>query len=136
MLEQKASRERCASSGVLAAMVRHQRPEAKRTEDTSPCDRPGLGRRRSGTGPWCLATAAKEGCMSHVPGTITVAGRSVLHTSPSVEAPQHPVHGFDQMGLVGLFGRYAVHLARVRQRAQEDVGRRNQGRTTALGPVP
>ena len=49
---QKTSRERWASSGFVAAMVRHQRPETKRTEDsTAPLRLPRLGGQGSTTAP-------------------------------------------------------------------------------------
>ena len=52
MVAQKTSRERWASSGVVAPMVRHQRPETKRTEDsTAPLRFPRRGGQGSTTAP-------------------------------------------------------------------------------------
>ena len=42
----------------------------------------------------------------------------------AAQAPQHLVHGPDEMGLVHLLGQHAADLARMRQRAQQHVGRR------------
>ena len=52
MVAQKTSRERWASSGFVAPMVRHQRPDTKRTEDsTAPFRFPRLGGQGSTTAP-------------------------------------------------------------------------------------
>ena len=58
------------------------------------------------------------------------------HPRRPAQAPQHLVHGLDEMGLVHLLGQHAAHLARVRQRAQQHVGRRSPRSVAALEPVP
>ena len=58
------------------------------------------------------------------------------HPRRPAQAPQHLVDGLDEVGLVHLFGQHAAHLARVRQRAQQHVGRRSPRRVAPLEPVP
>ena len=58
------------------------------------------------------------------------------HPRRPAQAPQHLVHGLDEVGLVHLLGQHAADLARVRQRAQQHVGRRSPRSVAALEPVP
>ena len=58
------------------------------------------------------------------------------HPGRPAQAPQHLVHGLDQVGLVHLLGQHAAHLGRVRQRAQQHVGRRAPRSVAPLEPVP
>ena len=58
------------------------------------------------------------------------------HPSRPAQAPQHLVDGLDEVGLVHLLGQHAADLARVRQRAQQHVGRRAPRSVAPLEPVP
>ncbi len=66
---------------VVAVIVGHQRPHTNRTaRSTEPLRLPRRGGHGSTLTPSWRATGAKLGCTWRVPGTITVASRSVRHT--------------------------------------------------------
>ena len=82
VVAQKTSRERWASSGLVAPMVRHQRPETKRTEDsTAPLRLPAPGRTGLDDGPVVLGHRSEGG--------LDVAGPRHDHRGQAV-GPPHP----------------------------------------------
>ena len=127
--------------GVFGVRCAHGAPPATRGEAHGGLDRtlsvPAPRRTGLDDGPVVLGHRS-EGGLDVAGSRHDHRGQAVgpPHPSRPAQAPQHLVDGLDEVGLVHLLGQHAADLARVRQRAQQHVGRRSPRSVAPLEPVP